>query len=160
VARDLRPGWAAGFDGAKKVNGIKRHVLVDSAGIFVTAVVTEANVHDLGRLPEAAAQGQTCRPNQHACLGGQGLHGLSSRRRRTQGRSQRRDRVRTQNPATGSSSSHAVGSSNAANAGSTTAAGSTATTKPPSHAHEGFLILSQIALLLRRLDRSQSFDTL
>ena len=27
-------------------------------------------------------------------------------------------------------------------------------------AHEGFLILSQIALLLRRLDRSQLFDTL
>jgi hypothetical protein len=26
--------------------------------------------------------------------------------------------------------------------------------------HEGFLILSQIALLLRRLDRSQLFDTL
>ena len=26
-------------------------------------------------------------------------------------------------------------------------------------AHEGFLILSQIALLLRRLDRSQLFDT-
>jgi len=33
-----------GFDGAKKVDGIKRHVLVDSAGILVTAVVTEANV--------------------------------------------------------------------------------------------------------------------
>jgi hypothetical protein len=27
-------------------------------------------------------------------------------------------------------------------------------------AHEGFLLLSQIALLLRRLDRSQLFDTL
>ena len=27
-------------------------------------------------------------------------------------------------------------------------------------AHEGFLVLSQIALLLRRLDRSQLFDTL
>ncbi|MGB0964415.1 MAG: transposase [Mycobacterium sp.] len=27
-------------------------------------------------------------------------------------------------------------------------------------AHAGFLVLSQIALLLRRLDRSQSFDTL
>ena len=27
-------------------------------------------------------------------------------------------------------------------------------------AHQGFLILSQIALLLRRLDRSQLFDTL
>lgn len=27
-------------------------------------------------------------------------------------------------------------------------------------AHEGFLVLSQIALLIRRLDRSQLFDTL
>jgi hypothetical protein len=33
-----------GFDRAKTIDGIKRHVQVDSAGILVLAVVTEANV--------------------------------------------------------------------------------------------------------------------
>ena len=64
------------------------------------------------------------------------------------------------NPAAGSSCSHADGRSNAPTAGSTTVVAWTATTKSPSAAHEGFQILSQIALLLRRLDRSQLFDTL
>jgi transposase len=33
-----------GFDGAKKVDGVKRHVLVDPAGVLVAAVVTAADV--------------------------------------------------------------------------------------------------------------------
>lgn len=77
-----------GFDGAKKVDGIKRHILVDTAGILVA---------------------ETSHPGQ-----------------------------RLDQPLP--------------------------TTRPPqrSHpqAHEGFLYLSQIALLLRRLDRTQLFDTL
>jgi transposase len=35
-----------GFDGAKKVDGVKRHVLVDSAGVLVAAVVTTADAQD------------------------------------------------------------------------------------------------------------------
>jgi len=41
-----------GFDGAKEVDGVKRHVLVDSAGVLVAAVVTEANVQDRVAFPK------------------------------------------------------------------------------------------------------------
>ena len=32
-----------GFDGGKKVKGRKRHILVDSQGLILAVVVTEAN---------------------------------------------------------------------------------------------------------------------
>ncbi|PSO84927.1 MAG: hypothetical protein BRC45_04680, partial [Cyanobacteria bacterium QS_5_48_63] len=32
--------WAGGFDGGKRVKGRKRHVLVDSMGLFLAVVVT------------------------------------------------------------------------------------------------------------------------
>ncbi len=35
-----------GYDGGKKVNGRKRHLLVDTLGLLLTVVVTEANVSD------------------------------------------------------------------------------------------------------------------
>lgn len=35
-----------GFDGAKKVDGVKRHVLVDSGGVLVATVVTPADVRE------------------------------------------------------------------------------------------------------------------
>jgi transposase len=59
-----------GFDGAKKVDGVKRHILVDSAGILVAAAVTAANVQDSERLPEAAGTGQTHRTDHRPRLGG------------------------------------------------------------------------------------------
>ena len=40
-----------GFDGAKKVDGIKRHILVDTAGILIAATVTPANVQDRAAFP-------------------------------------------------------------------------------------------------------------
>ena len=40
-----------GFDGAKKVDGIKRHILVDTAGIPIAATVTPANVQDRAAFP-------------------------------------------------------------------------------------------------------------
>lgn len=69
------------IDGAKKVDGIKRHVLVDSVGVLIAAVVTAADVQD-GRIPEAAARGQTHRSNHQARVGGQGLHRQGRLRRR------------------------------------------------------------------------------
>jgi putative transposase len=36
----------AGFDGAKKVNGRKRHIVVDTLGLLLTVVVHEANISD------------------------------------------------------------------------------------------------------------------
>lgn len=35
-----------GYDGGKKVNGRKRHLLVDTLGLLLTVVVTKANVSD------------------------------------------------------------------------------------------------------------------
>ena len=39
-------GGFRGFDGAKKVNGRKRHVLVDTQGLVMKAVVSPADVQD------------------------------------------------------------------------------------------------------------------
>lgn len=35
-----------GFDGYKKVKGIKRHVVVDKNGFLLAIMVTVANIHD------------------------------------------------------------------------------------------------------------------
>ena len=35
-----------GFDGNKKIKGRKRHIVVDTLGLLMSVVVTEANVHD------------------------------------------------------------------------------------------------------------------
>lgn len=40
-----RGGWH-GYDGAKKLNGVKRHLLVDTLGIVCTALVSAADVDD------------------------------------------------------------------------------------------------------------------
>jgi putative transposase len=37
---------SAGFDGAKKVNGRKRHIVTDTLGLLLTVVVHEANLSD------------------------------------------------------------------------------------------------------------------
>jgi transposase len=39
-------GEAIGFDGHKKINGRKRHILVDTLGLIVAVVVTAANIDD------------------------------------------------------------------------------------------------------------------
>jgi transposase len=41
-----------GFDGAKKVDGITRHILIDSAGILIAALVTAANVQHRASFPK------------------------------------------------------------------------------------------------------------
>ena len=51
-----------GFDGAKKVDGIKRHILVDSAGTLVVAVVTVANVQDRAAFPQLLRQAKRIAP--------------------------------------------------------------------------------------------------
>ena len=40
-----------GFDGAKKIDGIKRHVVVDTLGLLVAVLVTAASVQDRAALP-------------------------------------------------------------------------------------------------------------
>jgi putative transposase len=44
--QDHRPGGRHGYDGAKKVNGRKRHLLVDTLGLVCKVGVTAADVGD------------------------------------------------------------------------------------------------------------------
>ena len=85
-----------GFDGAKKVDGVKRHVLVDSGGILVAAVVTEANVQDRAAFPELLRKAKRIAPTIAHVWVDKGYTGSHRRRRRHQGRCHRRRRVRAQ----------------------------------------------------------------
>ncbi|MFE0654688.1 transposase [Streptomyces sp. NPDC059534] len=40
------PTSSRGFDGGKKINGRKRHIVVDTTGLLLTVMVTTANVTD------------------------------------------------------------------------------------------------------------------
>ena len=40
-----------GFDGAKKIDGIKRHVVVDTLDLLVAVLVTAASVQDRAAVP-------------------------------------------------------------------------------------------------------------
>jgi len=91
-----------GFHGATKADGIKRHILADSAAILVTAVVTEANVQHRAAFPTLRRKAKRVAPTI--------AH------------------VRVDKGNTGST----VATPQPPPAGSTTAAASTATTEPPS----------------------------
>lgn len=149
-----------GFDGAKKIDGIKRHIAVDTGGLLLAAHVTPASVQD--RAAFAALIRKTkrsCSTVQHAWLGG-GYTG------QTVAQAAERHGV----------SIEIVGGPKAPSGGfrvqprrwvversngwinhNRRLVRQYATT---ADAHEGFLVLSQIVLLLRRLDRGQLFDTL
>jgi putative transposase len=45
-AADTVPGATRGWDAAKKVNGRKRHIAVDTAGLLLAVVITAASVQD------------------------------------------------------------------------------------------------------------------
>jgi Transposase DDE domain len=53
-AADTVPKASRGFDAAKKVNGRKRHLAVDTLGLLLAIVVTAASVQD------ATAPGGCC----------------------------------------------------------------------------------------------------
>jgi putative transposase len=45
-------GGARGYDGGKKINGRKRHIIVDTMGLILVVLVTSANVDDGTGAPE------------------------------------------------------------------------------------------------------------
>lgn len=51
-----------GFDGAKKVDGVKQHILVDSAGILIAALITPANMQDRAAFPPLLRQARRVAP--------------------------------------------------------------------------------------------------
>ncbi len=46
AAKTTEKGGARGYDGGKKISGRKRHLLVDTEGLMIGAVVHEANITD------------------------------------------------------------------------------------------------------------------
>jgi Transposase DDE domain len=51
-----------GFDGAKKVDGVKRHVLVEGAGVLVAAIVTPADMPDRAAFPKLGRKAKRIAP--------------------------------------------------------------------------------------------------
>jgi len=49
-------GGTRGYDGAKKVTGRKRHILVDTLGLLLLATVTQAGLDDAAAAPEILGQ--------------------------------------------------------------------------------------------------------
>lgn len=49
-------GGARGYDGAKKINGRKRHLIVDSMGVLLVVMVTAANLDDGTHAPDVLAK--------------------------------------------------------------------------------------------------------
>jgi transposase len=147
-----------GFHGANKVDGVQRHVLVDSAGVRVAAVVTAADVQNRAAFPtllpkakriaptishEWVNTGYTGQAVTTAAEAGVTVDVVSGPK---PGRSFTvQPRRWVAEPTNGwINHCHRIDRHN-----NVTLA-----------AHEGFVYLSQIAPLLRRLDRSQLFDTL
>jgi hypothetical protein len=51
-----------GFDGAKKIDGIERHIVVDTLGLLVAVLVTAASVQDRAAVPRLLAEPATAAP--------------------------------------------------------------------------------------------------
>jgi Transposase DDE domain len=109
-----------GFDGAKKVDGVKRHVLVDSAGILVAAVVTPATTQDGAAFRKLLRSAKRIPTIAHIWVD-KGYTGALSPTPPPRPVSPLRS-CPGRNPAAGSSSSRDAGWSNAPTDGSTTAA--------------------------------------
>ena len=146
-----------GFDGAKKIDGIKRHILVDTTGNLLAVPVTPANIQDRAVFADLltacdtktvtkvwADKGYTgTAPAGAAAKAGIDLEIVSSPKPTNEFVAQPRRWVVERTNGWINHHRRLV------RPYETTLA-----------APEGFLILSQIGLLLRRLDKGQLFDTL
>ena len=148
-----------GFDGAKKVDGVKRHVLVDSTGVLVAAVVTEANVQDRAAFPKLLGKAKRIAPTIGHVWVDKGYTGQAVTTAATKAGV-------TVEVVSGPKPGHGFIVQPRRWVVEHTNGWINHCHRIDRHyemtpvAHEGFVYLSQVALLLRRLDRSQLFDTL
>jgi hypothetical protein len=56
-----------GFDGAKKIDGIKRHIVVDTLGLLVAVLVTAASVQDRSAVPRLLGRARYRCPGSAIC---------------------------------------------------------------------------------------------
>ncbi|HYR14726.1 MAG TPA: transposase [Mycobacterium sp.] len=148
-----------GFDGAKKVDGVKRHVLVDSSGILFAAVVTPANVQDRAAFPILLRRAKRVAPTTNHVWVDNGYTGSIVAQAAIKA-AVSVDVVSGPKPGHGYIVQPRRWVVEPTNGWINHCRRLDRHYEITLAAHEGFLILSQIALLLRRLDRSQLFDTL
>jgi transposase len=148
-----------GFDGAKKVDGIKRHILVDTAGILIAATVTPANVQDRAAFPALLRKAKRVAPTIAHLWLDKGYTGHTVAESATQA-GVSIDVVSGPKPANGFQVQPRRWVVERTNGWINHCRRLDRHYEVTLTAHEGFLYLSQIALLLRRLDRTQLFDTL
>lgn len=148
-----------GFDGAKKVDGIKGHILVDTAGVLIAATITPANVQDRAAFPALPRKAKRVAPTiAHVWLDkgytGQAVVGPATRAGASV------EVVSGPKPTGGFQVQPRRWGVERTNGWINHCRRIDRQYEVTLEAHEGFLHLSQIALLLRRLDRTQLFDTL
>lgn len=148
-----------GFDGAKKVDGIKRHVLVDTAGILIAATVTAANVQDRAAFPDLLGKAKKTAPTVAHVWLDKGYTGPTVAEAATKA-AVSIDIVSGPKPTGGFQVQPRRWVVERTNGSINHCRRIDRQYEVTLDAHEGFLYLSQIALLLRRLDRTQLFDTL
>ena len=148
-----------GFDGAKKVDGVKRHILVDSSGVLVLAVVTPADVQDRAAFPKLPRKAKQIAPTiTHVWVDkgytGQAVSTAAAKVGVTV------DVVSAPKPGHGFIVQPRRWVLERTNGWINHCRRIDRHYQTTLAAHEGLVYLSQTALLLRRLDRSQLFDTL
>lgn len=67
-----------GFDGAKKVQGVKRHVVVDTLGLMLLIAVTAANVGDRQVMPQLVARVRSLCPTLRHLWADRGYTGAAA----------------------------------------------------------------------------------
>jgi transposase len=144
-----------GFDGAKKVDDVKRHVLVDSSAILVTA----ANVQDRHAFPQLLRRAKRLAPTISHVWVDKGYTGSTVAIAAAKA-GITVDIVSGPKPGSGFLVQPRRWVVERTNGWINHCRRLDRHHEITLDAHEGFLMLSQIALLLRRLDRSQLFDTL
>jgi len=150
-----------GFDGAKKIDGIKRHILTDTTGLLLAVEVTAADTHDRAVLPNLLKAAAPSCPGIRKGWEDKGYSGPATREL-TEQTGIDIEIVSGPKPPPGTgflvqSRRWVVERTHAWINRSRRLVRQWETTLD---AHTGFLILSQIALLLKRRPAPQFVDTL
>lgn len=148
-----------GFDGAKKLDGVKRHALVDSTGALVAAVLTEANVQDRAAFPKLPGKAKRIAPTIGHVWVDNGYTGQAHTTAATKA-GVTVEVVSGPKPGHGFIVQPRHWMVERTNGWINHCRRIDRHDEMTLAAHEGFVHISQIALLLRRLDHSQLFDTL
>ncbi len=138
---------------------VKRHVLVDSGGILVAAVVTPSDVQDRAAFPKLLRRAKRVAPTIGHVWVDKGYTGTTVAEAAAKA-GVTVDVVSGPKPGRGFIVQPRRWVVERTNGWINHCRRLDRHYEITLDAHEGFLILSQIALLLRRLDRSQLFDTL